>query len=356
MFVEPEKRKIDALKSSSMKNRGQVEKDQYMLDINDEENVYVAALDENERAIVPDDRNAVELRYLQQHFPCEDITDHEDPAEGQDDNEDNAECSSINLTPEEFWTTIQQRMCTRDLSSLQMKVGWIRDPDNPNLTVPGDRNTSLEIFEIVSRLNLTYAQGDLLLDFLRKLLKRKGLSVPLPVGCRSSCETVGKALLKDYENNVHFIEFTVTDVYPQCTDNHILRKALKDWSCRGAYVEPMVIIAEMIQHLKVSDIHSTFDYKGLDEDGYPLPSRVWGGACSGLLAKKVFEFVSENYSDGAIPFFVDVSLDDTPTKSMANDTCCPLYITIASLVRDSDPWFHEPIMLGYLPSFNVSSS
>jgi hypothetical protein len=180
--------------------------------------------------------------------------------------------------------------------------------------------------------------------------------VPLPVGCRSSCETVGKALLKDYENNVHFIEFTVADVYPQCADNHRIRKALKYWSCRGAYVEPLVIIAEMFQHLKVSDINSTFNYEGLDDDGNPLPWRVWSDACSGLLAKKVFEYISENYSDGAFPIFVDVSMDDTPTKSMASDTCCPLYIVIASLVRDSDPWFRQPIMLGYLPAFNVSSS
>jgi hypothetical protein len=259
------------------------------------------------------------------------------------------------IAPEEFWNRFQQKLCTRDISSLDVKVGWIRDPDHPNLTVPGDRNTSIEIFEIVSRLNLTYAEGDLLLDFIRKLLKRKGLSVPLPVGCRSSCETVGKALLKDYDKNVHIIEFTVADIYPQLGENHILRKALKNWSCRGAYVEPMVIIAELIQHLKVSDIHSTFDYEGLDADGNPLPSRVWGSACSGLLAKKVFEFVSENYSEGAIALFIDISMDDTPTHSLATkDTCCPLYFVLASLVKGADNWFKQPIMLGYQPSFNVS--
>jgi hypothetical protein len=340
----------EEMNSSSVQNRSRVGKDRDILDAIDEENNEM--MDE---AIVPDDRYAVEMHYLQNIYL-------EDLAGGQDENEDHAgqqfivgSTLSSSLCPEECWSTFQHRICTRDLSSLQMKIGWIRDPDHPNLTVPGDRHTSLEIFEIVSRLNLTYAQGDLLLDFIRKLLKRKGVSVPLPVGCRSSCETVGKALLKDYENNVHFIEFTVADVYPQCTANHRIHKALKYWSCRGAYVEPLVIIAEMFQHLKVSDINSTFNYEGLDDDGNPLPWRVWSDACSGLLAKKVFEYISENYSHGAFPIFVDVSLDDTPTKSMASDTCCPLYIVIASLRRDSDPWFRQPIMLGYLPAFNVSS-
>jgi hypothetical protein len=340
-----EMRNRNEMNSSSIQNRSRVDKDRDILDAIDEENNEMM----NE-AVVHDDRYAVELRYLQNLF-------QEDLAGGEQENEDQEDHAGqqFMVGSTEFWTTFQHNICTRDLSSLQMKIGWIRDPAHPNLTVPGDRNTSMEIFEIVSRLNLTYAQGDLLLDFIRKLLKRNGVSVPLPVGCRSSCETVGKALLKDYESNVHFIEFTVADVYPQCKANHRIRKALRYWSCRGAYVEPLVIIAEMFQHLKVSDIHSTFNYEGLDDDGNPLPWRVWSNACSGLLAKKVFEYVSENYSDGAIPIFVDVSMDDTPTKSMASDTCCPLYIVVASLVRDSDPWFRQPIMLGYLPAFNVSS-
>jgi hypothetical protein len=342
---------VEKQRERNVFNRASIRNSDYDIqEIIDEENNVI--IDE---AIVTDDRHAEELRYLINQLYGDDnegAAGHEN--EDQDDLVGQQSTFSGNLLPEEFWTTFQQKICIRDLSSLPMKVGWIRDPENPNLTVPGDRNTSVEIFEIVSKLNLTYAQGDLLLNFIRKLLKRKGLSVPLPVGCRSSCETVGKALLKDYENNVHFIEFYVADLYPQLAENHILLKALKDWSCRGAYVEPMVIIAEMIQHLKVSDIHSTFDYEGLDADGNPLPTRVWGDACSGLLAQKVFEFVSKNYSDGAFPIFVDVSMDDTPTKSMANDTCCPLYIVIASLIRGSDPWFREPVMLGYLPSFNVS--
>jgi hypothetical protein len=249
-----------------------------------------------------------------------------------------------------YWNFYQRLKFSRDIKDLKIRLGWVRDIQT-NQPVTTTLSHSLDIFELLKKLNLSHAEGDIILQLFRSWLKSYNLSMPIPKTCKSVCNNVEKSLICHYESELHYESYDIKTLYPDLPNDHILIKAFEGWFALGVHVDVMAMLSEIISYLNLSDVHTTF-MEEVSESGKP----VYSEPCSGNLTKQVFDYVKEHYHPEAFPFFLDLNLDDTPTKSMAKETICPYYGRLASvkLLSAAHPIFQLPFLLGFYPVSNVS--
>jgi hypothetical protein len=269
----------------------------------------------------------------------------------ENDNRFHFGASSTKLfTFQKYWNFYQRIKFSCDVKGLKLRLGWVRDLQTgaPVTTTLGH---SMDIFEVVQKLNLSHAEGDIILQLFRTWLKRYNLSMPIPKTCKSVCANIEKSLIKHYESELHYEAYTIKTLYPNLPEDHILIKAFEGWFALGVHVDVMAMLTELISYLNLSDVHTSF-MEEVSESGMP----VYSEPCSGNLTKQAFDYVKEHYHPDAFPFFLDLNLDDTPTKSMAKETICPYYGKLASVkvLSSAHPIFHLPFLLGFFPVSNVS--
>jgi hypothetical protein len=251
---------------------------------------------------------------------------------------------------QKYWNFYQRIKFSCDVKDLKVRLGWVKDLKTGE-PVTTTLKHSIDIYELVQKLDLSHAEGDIILQLFRTWLKRYNLSMPIPKTCKSVCANIEKSLIKHYESELHYEAYNIKTLYPDLPEDHILIKAFEGWFALGVHVDVMAMLTEIISYLNLSDVHTTF-MEEVSESGKP----VYSEPCSGNLTKQVFDYVKKHYHPGAFPFFLDLNLDDTPTKSMAKETICPYYGRLASVKRLSSahPIFQLPFLLGFFPVSNVS--
>jgi hypothetical protein len=255
-----------------------------------------------------------------------------------------------------YWNFYQRIRFSRDIKDLKIKLGWVRDLIT-NEPVTATLSHSLDIYELVKKLDLSNATGDIILDLFRSWLKQYNVSLPIPKTCRSVRENVEKSLIGHYESELHYELYNIKDIYPDLPDNHVIIQAFDGWFAIGVHIDVMAMLTEIVSYLNISDVHTAF-MEEVSESGKP----VYSEPCSGNLTKSVFDFVKKQHGPDAFPFFLDLNLDDTPTKSMAKETICPYYARLASVkvllssssAMKKNPIFQLPFLLGFFPISNVS--